>query len=139
MENPYCSCKLTRRGQVCYLTIGILHIQLTISHLATDCFHREEEAKEQFFAFQCKTTRNIDTNYWDDWYHGGLQYQIEHHLFPQLPRHNLAKAKPFVLSLCKKHGIDYNSVPFSEGVRVCLTDFRRLAMHLINPDDVVGS
>ncbi len=56
---------------VSYIVAGILHVQLTISHLATDSFTAEEDEKEQFFAFQCKTTRNIDSTWWDDWFHGG--------------------------------------------------------------------
>lgn len=58
---------------------------------------------------------------------GGLQYQIEHHLFPQLPRHNLGKVKPMVEELCRRHGIRYESVGFFYAVWYCLADFKRLA------------
>jgi fatty acid desaturase len=56
-----------------------------------------QEEAEQFFGLQLKTTRNIDTAWWDGWYHGGLQYQIEHHLFPQLPR-CAPPARPTILT-----------------------------------------
>jgi fatty acid desaturase len=125
---------------VSYIVAGILHIQLTISHLATDSFTAEEDEVEQFFAFQCKTTRNIDCTWWNDWFHGGLQYQIEHHLFPQMPRHALVKVKPMVEELCKKYDIPYRSTGFFHAVGVCLSDFRRLSTFLgdlVHPHEIM--
>lgn len=111
---------------ISYMMAGVLHVQLTISHLATDAFTADEDERLQFFAHQCKTTRNIDSHWWDDWFHGGLQYQIEHHLFPQMPRHFLSKVKPLVEELCAKHGIPYRSTSFNGAVGECLTDFYRM-------------
>ena len=84
---------------------------------------------------------NVACPRWLDWFHGGLQYQIEHHLFPQLPRHNLPKVKPLVMELCKKHDIKYESVGFWYAVRYCLADFKRLSNFLADlarPDEIVG-
>ncbi|CAE7031014.1 Delta(8)-fatty-acid desaturase [Symbiodinium microadriaticum] len=113
-------------------TVGILHIQLVLSHLATETFTAEEERVEQFFAFQLKTSRNIDSSWYDHWFHGGLEFQIEHHLFPQLPRHNLSKVKPMVQEICSRHGIPYRSTSFSQALRDVLSDFRGLAMDIVN-------
>ena len=49
---------------------------------------------------------------WLDWFHGGLQFQIEHHLFPGLPRHNLRKASLLVHPLCRDLGLHYHSPSF---------------------------
>lgn len=38
---------------------------------------------------------------------GGLNRQVEHHLFPTLPRHNLPKAQELIRSFCSKHGLYY--------------------------------
>ena len=38
---------------------------------------------------------------------GGLNYQIEHHLFPSMPRPNLRRAQPVVRSFCEQHGVSY--------------------------------
>jgi len=40
---------------------------------------------------------------------GGLNYQIEHHLFPNMPRPNLRRAQPIVQAFCDEHGISYTS------------------------------
>ena len=42
-------------------SVGILHIQLMVSHLATETFSTKEELDLQFFEFQLRTTRNIDS------------------------------------------------------------------------------
>jgi delta8-fatty-acid desaturase len=114
-----------------YWMAGILHIQLLVSHLFCETFTAEEEREEQFFSFQLKTTRNIDAAWYDHWFHGGLEYQIEHHLFPQLPRHNLEKVQPFVQDICQRHGIPYNSASMSETLMHIMKDFRRLAFAIL--------
>ena len=58
---------------------------------------------------------NVWTPDWLDWAHIGLQFQIEHHLFPRLPRHNLRKARQLVKAICAKHGIYYHEPGFFEG------------------------
>ena len=42
-----------------------------------------------------------------DFLQGYLNYQIEHHLFPDLPPSKLREAQPKVEALCQKHGIPY--------------------------------
>jgi fatty acid desaturase len=39
--------------------------------------------------------------------YGGLNYQIEHHLFPSMPRNNLRRARPIVRMYCQSQGIPY--------------------------------
>lgn len=56
---------------------------------------------------QMQATCDIEKSFFNDWFTGHLNFQIEHHLFPTMPRHNLYKIQPMVRSLCKKHGIPY--------------------------------
>ena len=58
---------------------------------------------------------NVATPEWLDYMHIGLQFQIEHHLYPRLPRHNLRKARELVKPICKKHGIHYHEPGFFAG------------------------
>eukprot|EP01012_Entosiphon_sulcatum_P040035 TRINITY_DN53666_c0_g1_i1.p1 TRINITY_DN53666_c0_g1~~TRINITY_DN53666_c0_g1_i1.p1 ORF type:complete len:977 (+),score=132.51 TRINITY_DN53666_c0_g1_i1:24-2933(+) len=111
---------------------GILHVQLLLSHLATEVFHEHEEHALGFFTFQLRTSRNITCSRLMNWFHGGLEYQIEHHLFPQLPRHNLSKVKPRVLAICAKYGVPYKTEPFWDACRICLGDFRKNAYLMWN-------
>ena len=51
-----------------------------------------------------------------DWFHGGLQFQTEHHLFPKMPRR---AAGPYVQKFAAKHGLPYHMETFySANVRM---------------------
>jgi fatty acid desaturase len=67
--------------------------------------HRE---RFDFLRRQVITTRNIAPHPVIDFLLGGLNYQIEHHLFPKLPRHNLGKARRIVRSFCQERAIPYH-------------------------------
>lgn len=56
---------------------------------------------------QVLTSRNVRGGRWVDFLLGGLNYQIEHHLFPSMPRPNLRRAQPVVQSFCAERGISY--------------------------------
>jgi fatty acid desaturase len=56
---------------------------------------------------QVLTSRNIRGGPFIDAALGGLNYQIEHHLFPSMPRANLRRAQPVVQKFCEDHGISY--------------------------------
>lgn len=56
---------------------------------------------------QINATCDIEKSFFNDWFTGHLNFQIEHHLFPTMPRHNLYKVAPLVKSLCERHGIPY--------------------------------
>jgi fatty acid desaturase len=44
-----------------------------------------------------------------------LNYQIEHHLFPRIPRHNLPKVQAQVMPMAKKFNIPYHKTGFISG------------------------
>ncbi|KAJ2843423.1 hypothetical protein J3B02_005270, partial [Coemansia erecta] len=65
-----------------------------------------------------------------DWFHGGLQYQIEHHLFPRLPRHKLRLVQPLVKDLCRKHGMEFKQFSFVDGNIYTLQWLGEVASHV---------
>jgi fatty acid desaturase len=69
----------------------------------------EEQAADPFLR-QVLTSRNIRGGRLVDMALGGLNYQIEHHLFPSMPRPNLRKARPVVRRFCERHGVPYIEV-----------------------------
>jgi fatty acid desaturase len=56
---------------------------------------------------QVLTSRNIRGGPVIDVVLGGLNYQVEHHLFPSMPRANLRHAQPVVEQFCRDRGITY--------------------------------
>jgi len=93
---------------------GLLHIQIVISHWAMDIYHGSayNGPDDEWYKMQLKTTMNVDCYEWMDFFHIGLQFQIEHHLFPMLPRHNLREARKLTKAVCRKHNIDYHEPSF---------------------------
>ena len=60
-----------------------------------------------FLRRQVLTSRNVRGSRLVDFLLGGLNYQIEHHLFPTMPRPNLRRAQPLVRALCHHHDLPY--------------------------------
>lgn len=109
---------------------GVLHVQITLSHFAEEVYHGQayNDDSDEWFRMQVKTTLNIDCPTWMDWFHGGLQFQVEHHLWPRLPRHNLRAARDLTKALCKKHDIQYNELGFIAGNKRMLGKLYQTAM-----------
>jgi len=89
----------------------LLSIVFVQSHNGMEVYSDEKD----FITAQVVSTRDITAGVWNDWFTGGLNYQIEHHLFPTLPRHNLAKVRQAVQTLCEKHGLVYESCGMATG------------------------
>ena len=60
-----------------------------------------------FLRRQVLTSRNVRGGLLVDAALGGLNYQIEHHLFPSMPRANLRRAQPLVEEFCGEVGLPY--------------------------------
>ena len=56
---------------------------------------------------QVITARNVKGGPFVDRFLGGLNYQIEHHLFPSMPRPSLKRAQPLVRAFCAERGVPY--------------------------------
>jgi len=103
-----------------HLYMGILHVQITLSHWERP-FSLPSDSEHEWWRVQVSTARNIDSGRFNDWYFGGLNYQIEHHLFPRVPRHNLIKVKTLIEPFCERWGIPYCSSGFVEAVKEVLS------------------
>ncbi|MET9800250.1 acyl-CoA desaturase [Streptomyces sp. NPDC006368] len=69
---------------------------------------------------QVLTSRNIRGGALTDWFLGGLNYQIEHHLFPSMPRPHLRFAQPAVRAHCRALGIPYTETGLVDSYRQAL-------------------
>jgi linoleoyl-CoA desaturase len=68
--------------------------------------------KEEWARHEIQTTANFAThNRLVNWYCGGLNFQIEHHLFPGINHIHYSRMSPVVKEMCKKFGIVYNEKP----------------------------
>ena len=60
-----------------------------------------------FLRRQVLTARNIHASPFNDFWYGGLNYQIEHHLFPSMPRNRLREAQIIIKDFCERQEIPY--------------------------------
>jgi fatty acid desaturase len=63
--------------------------------------------RSDFLRRQVLTSRNVRGGWLVDFVLGGLNYQIEHHLFPSMPRPNLRRSQALVRQFCHQHGLAY--------------------------------
>ena len=77
-----------------------------------------------FLRRQVLTTRNVRGNPLTDFLLGGLNYQVEHHLFPNMPRANLRRAQPIVRAYCADLRIPYTETSLT-GSYVCALRYLR--------------
>uniref|UniRef100_A0A9J7YTS4 Fatty acid desaturase 2 n=3 Tax=Cyprinus carpio TaxID=7962 RepID=A0A9J7YTS4_CYPCA len=75
-----------------------------MSHIPMDI---DYEKHQDWLNMQLDATCNIEQSFFNDWFSGHLNFQIEHHLFPTMPRHNYWRAAPRVRALCDKYGVKY--------------------------------
>lgn len=94
----------------CVLFYGI-YVGSAINHFVPQVIEQiPTEHKNQYAYYACHNTTNFCTNskFWN-WYTGGFNVQIEHHLIPFIPVENLQKMIPIVKSLCIKYNYPYHN------------------------------
>ncbi|KAI8849477.1 fatty acid desaturase-domain-containing protein [Chytridium lagenaria] len=102
---------------VSQMTCGILlALVFSVNHNGMPVYTKKGIQKINFYELQVLTGRDVHSNPFVDWFTGGLNYQIEHHMFPMIPRHQFHRIQPLVESLCKKHGINYHKTSFWTGL-----------------------
>jgi fatty acid desaturase len=78
---------------------------------------------EDFLRKQVLTSRNVTGSRLTDVLLGGLNHQIEHHLFPAMPAPNLRRARPLVKAYCAQIGVSYEETSL-------LVSYRQALRHL---------
>jgi fatty acid desaturase len=78
---------------------------------------------------QVLTARNIYAHPLTDFVYGGLNYQIEHHLFPTMARNKLRVAQPIIRTFCEAQGIPYHETSVARS----FTEIFRHLYHVGDP------
>jgi fatty acid desaturase len=73
-----------------------------------------------FLRKQVLTSRNVRPHPWTDMWYGALNYQIEHHLFPTMPRNRVREAHLIVRQFCAERSIPYHEVSMLRSYRELL-------------------
>jgi len=118
-----------------FAVCALQHIQFTLNHFSANVYVGAPKG-DDWFEKQAGGTIDISCSTWMDWFFGGLQFQLEHHLFPRLPRCQLRNVSPVVQELCKKHNLPYRSLTFWEANVSTIRTLRTAALEardLTNP------
>jgi NADPH-dependent stearoyl-CoA 9-desaturase len=95
----------------------------------------ENESRGQWYVRQLLGSANLTGSKLFHVLAGNLSFQIEHHLFPDLPANRYAEISTEVQEICERHGIPYNVGPLGKQFgsvvkkicRLALPDLRRSA------------
>ncbi|MEO6880905.1 MAG: acyl-CoA desaturase [Mycobacteriaceae bacterium] len=84
--------------------------------------------KVDFLRRQVLMSRNIDGGRVTDFMMGGLNYQIEHHLFPSMPRPNLRHAQALVREHCRVNGVAYTQTSLVRSYGIVVRYLNRVGL-----------
>ncbi|MBN9154919.1 MAG: acyl-CoA desaturase [Microbacterium sp.] len=86
------------------------------------------DAKVDFLRRQVLTSRNIRGGRGVDVFMGGLNYQIEHHLFPNMPRPHLRDAQKLAKAYCAAHSISYTETTLLQSYGIVVRYLNRVGL-----------
>ena len=131
---------------ILYLMIGfltlhfvagfVLTVTFQLAHIAEhnhhDSAHLKQEFPDSWIEHQIKTTANFSRkSMLLNWYLGGLNFQIEHHLFPQICHVHYLKISEIVRKAVQEHGLFYYE--HSNLVKAIQSHYRTLRKYSVKP------
>jgi linoleoyl-CoA desaturase len=96
------------KGTALALVFQLAHVveEIEFETVSTD----DKVIENEFAVHQVKTTANFAMDNWlVNWYVGGLNFQIEHHLFPRISHVHYPALSPIVQKHCAMHGLTYHN------------------------------
>lgn len=127
---------------ICHLTSGLLHVQILLSHVAmhycadghgsTDAITAPNgNGTAGYYEWQALSTMDVDCPVWMDWFHGGLQFQLEHHLFPRVPRRHLRKLCALTDEIFAKYNVPVIRLSFYEANKLVLRHMATIGSNVV--------
>lgn len=92
-------------------------------------------ARIDFLQRQVLMSRNIRGGWWVEFALGGLNFQIEHHLFPSMPRPNLRQVQPIVRDYCARHDVSYAEAGLFESYGIVVDYLNNVGLRARGPFD----
>jgi fatty acid desaturase len=91
------------------------------------------DSRVDFLRRQVLTSRNIRGGAFMDIFMGGLNYQVEHHLFPNMGRPHLRRAQTLVKAYCAEHSILYTEASLMESYGIVVAYLNRVGLAARDP------
>ena len=103
-----------------------LGVSFAASHIGMPIL--PHDSRIDFFRRQVLTSRNIRGGRIASFAMGGLNYQIEHHLFPNMARPNLGRARTVVQQFCAGRDVTYHEVTIVRAWRIVVGYLNRVGL-----------
>ncbi|HEY2282815.1 MAG TPA: acyl-CoA desaturase [Solirubrobacteraceae bacterium] len=87
-----------------------------------------EETRGQWYVRQLTGSANIDGSPLFHLLAGNLSFQVEHHLYPDMPSSRYSEIAPRVRDICHRYGLPYNTGPLSKQLGTVHRTILRLAL-----------
>ncbi|MCU1597525.1 MAG: hypothetical protein QOK08_1822 [Actinomycetota bacterium] len=87
-----------------------------------------KDSRVDFLRRQVLTSRNIQSGWFITGYMGGLNYQVEHHLFPNMPRPHLKRAQAISKEYCRSHDIAYTETSIFQSYAIVIQYLNRVGL-----------
>ncbi|HUA63771.1 MAG TPA: acyl-CoA desaturase [Verrucomicrobiae bacterium] len=97
-------------GYLLYAVVGPGHLPAPAARV--DC----APSQSDYMLQQTACTVNFHTGPIGRWLCSGLEYQIEHHLFPNISHIYYPKISPIVRDFCRRHGLPYRSYSWPKAI-----------------------
>ncbi|MGQ0666564.1 MAG: fatty acid desaturase family protein [Nitrospiraceae bacterium] len=101
-----------------------------VNHIGTRVIEPDESLSH--FLHEIAVTRNLGSSRLHDFFFGGLNNHIEHHLFPSMPTARLRNARRITREFCSRHGIAYREMSWFAAAHEVARHFK--AMSTLVPD-----
>ena len=97
---------------------GLLTIQLLVSHYDKPFEKKEDHIAMGWFYRQATVVKDIQVGPSMDWFFGGLQFHLAHHVLPKLPRKHYRKYTPILKRILKEHAnVEVDTVSFLQSIK----------------------
>ena len=90
-------------------------------------------AKIDFLRRQVLMSRNVTGGRFVEWFMGGLNYQVEHHLFPNMPSPGLRRVQPIVKEFCASRNIPYTEATLVESYGIVVRYLNQVGLAARDP------
>jgi fatty acid desaturase len=122
------------RALALYLTYSTaLSLYITALFATNHLGLRLVEGRRSYLRQQVEHSRNIQVPRWLDFVFGGLNFHIEHHLFPRVPGHRLRRGSGVLQAFCREYGLDYPSHTFGQALAMIARHLAAVARELPRP------
>ena len=93
----------------------------------------ESGSRVDFLTRQVVTSRNIRGGFFMDTLMGGLNHQVEHHLFPDMARPELRRANALVRRSCERNGIVFTETGLIQSYSIVVSYLNRVGLSAVDP------